>query len=76
MTPKKNNNEKAASDTAQNDYNNNSSQQRQNTDANNNITKGKNGNSQRIGGDGPRAKPVSRSKKAVSLMTMLDISWI
>jgi hypothetical protein len=58
MAPKKNNNDpKDSSDTAV-DMNNNS-QQRQNN-------KGKVGKGQRVGGDGPRAKPTSRSKKAVS----------
>lgn len=66
MAPKKNTNTQ--------DENNNSSQQGKNTDANNNVTnnnKGQSGNSQRIGGDGPRAKPVSRSKKAVSSIKSL-----
>ena len=75
MAPKKNNNnndEKTSSDTAQDNNNNNSSQQRQNKDANNN-NKEKSGNSQRIGGDGPRSKPVSRSQRAVS---SIDISFL
>jgi len=63
MPPKKNNNNdtNVASDTAQsnNDINNN---QQQNKNTNND--KGKSGNSQRIGGDGPRSKPVQRSKRA------------
>ncbi len=65
MAPKKNNNSdtNTSSDTAQSN-NNNSSQQRQNKNTNND--KGKTGNSQRIGGDGPRSKPISRSKRAVS----------
>jgi histone H2A len=63
MAPKKNNNSdtNTSSDTAQSN-NNNSSQQRQNKNTNND--KGKTGNSQRIGGDGPRSKPISRSKRA------------
>jgi hypothetical protein len=62
MAPKKNNNTdtNTSSDTAQS----NNSQQRQNKNTNND--KGKTGNSQRIGGDGPRSKPISRSKRAVS----------
>ena len=90
MAPKKNTNGKSASDTYSQDENNNnnnnnnynknnsSSQQRQNTDANNNNTntnKEKSGSSQRIGGDGPRAKPVSRSKKAVSFIEILFNCW-
>jgi hypothetical protein len=61
MAPKKNNNNnndpKNPSDTAVD--NNNNSQPRQNN-------KEKSGTGQRVGGDGPRSKPTSRSKKAVS----------
>jgi len=69
MAPKKNNNDtNVASDTAQGN-NNNNNQQRQNT----NNSKGKTGSSQRIGGDGPRSKPVSRSKKAGVVFPVLQI---
>jgi len=63
MAPKKDNNTdpKGSSDTAQ-DNNNNNSQQRSNKDVNNN--KENSGNSKRIGGDGPRSKPIRRSKRA------------
>jgi hypothetical protein len=64
MPPKNNNNNtNVSSDTAQGN-NNNNQQQRQNKNTNNG--KAKNGSSQRIGGDGPRSNPVSRSKRAVS----------
>lgn len=59
MAPKKNNH---TSDTA---VDNNNNQQRQN--------KEKTGNSQRIGGDGPRAKPIRRSKRAVSRIVVYVI---
>jgi hypothetical protein len=61
MAPKKNNNN--------NDTNASSSQKTTSSDtgrSNSNNNKNKNGNSQRIGGDGPRSKPVARSKRAVS----------
>jgi len=62
MPPKNNNNNtNVSSDTAQGN-NNNNQQQRQNKNTNNG--KAKNGSSQRIGGDGPRSNPVSRSKRA------------
>jgi len=57
MAPMKNNNNDtngSSSDTAQSDNNNNNTQQQSK----------KTGNSQRVGGDGPRSKPVRRSKKA------------
>jgi histone H2A len=68
MPPKKNNNadanassspNKTSSDTAQE---NNNQQQRQSQKSNDN--KEKNRGSQRIGGDGPRSKPIRRSKRA------------
>jgi len=58
MAPKKNNNNNDAngpSDTVRD--NNNNLQQRQNKTT-------KTGSNQRIGGDGPRSKPISRSKRA------------
>jgi len=70
MPPKKNNNNdmnvsssqnKTSSDAVQG--NNNMNQQGQSKNKNNN-NKGKTTGSQRIGGDGPRAKPVQRSKRA------------
>jgi len=72
MAPKKNNSDtNASSDTAQGNNNNNNNQQQQNKNKNNN--KEKNGNSQRIGGDGPRSKPVSRSKRAGVVFPVLQI---
>jgi len=69
MAPKKNNNDtNVTSDTAQG---NNNNQQRQNKNANTN--KGKSGTTQRIGGDGPRSKPVSRSKRAGVVFPVLRI---
>jgi len=71
MAPKKNNNDtNVASDTAQGN-NNNNNQQRQNKSANNN--KGKTGKTQRIGGDGPRSKPIGRSKRAGVVFPVLRI---
>jgi len=61
MAPKKNNNDtNVPSDTVRD--NNNNQQQQQNKNSNND--KGKTGSSQRIGGDGPRSKPIQRSKRA------------
>jgi histone H2A len=62
MPPKKNNNNdtNVSADTAQG--NNNNQQQRQNK--NTSYGKGKNSSSGRIGGDGPRSKPIRRSKRA------------
>jgi len=76
MAPKKNNNNNnndtyASSDTAQTNNKNNSQEQRQNKNTNNG--KGKSGSSQRIGGDGPRSKPVSRAKKAGVVFPVLKI---
>jgi len=62
MAPKKNNNNgNLSSDTAQ-DNNNNNSQQRKNKN-----------NKERVGGDGPRSKPVSRSKRAGVVFPVLRI---
>jgi len=78
MPPKKNNNNnttsssspnKTSSNTAQG--NNNNQQQRQTQKTNNNN--GKNSNTQRVGGDGPRSKPVSRSKKAGVVFPVLRL---
>lgn len=63
MPPKNNNDTNGSSDTAQSS-NNNSQQQRQNKNTNNG--KVPKGSSQRVGGDGPRSKPIRRSKRAVS----------
>jgi len=69
MPPKKNNNNDTNASSSQNKTssdtlrgNNNNNQQQQSKTTNNN--KEKNGTSQRIGGDGPRSKPVRRSKRA------------
>jgi len=73
MAQKKNNNDtNVTSDTAQGN-NNNNNQQRQNKNTNNNNNKGKNGSTKRVGGDGPRSKPVSRSKKAGVVFPVLRI---
>jgi len=70
MPPKKTNNNdmnvsssqnKTSSDTVQG-HNNNNQQQGKSKNANNKKTK--TSGSQRIGGDGPRSKPIQRSKRA------------
>jgi len=64
MAPKKNNNNNnntnTSSDTVTDNNNNNQSQKNKNTSSD----KGKATGSQRVGGDGPRSKPVQRSKRA------------
>jgi histone H2A len=76
MPPKKNNNttsssspNKASSSNAQSNNNNQQQGQSQKTNDNN----GKNSNSQRVGGDGPRSKPVSRSKRAGVVFPVLRL---
>jgi len=62
MAPKKNNNNdtNAPSGTVQDNNNNQQQQQNKNTNKDND----KSGSSQRIGGDGPRSKPIRRSVRA------------
>jgi len=62
---------KTSPNTAQGNNNNQQQQQRQTQKTNDDN--GKNSNSQRVGGDGPRSKPVSRSKKAGVVFPVLRL---